>query len=104
MGIGGIGMSGIAEVLINLGYKITGSDVQSSISVNRLIDLGGSAVIGETIEWLGAEHLLENRAKSDKVKSKISKAVKERLTQSIELAVKIGAGLVVIDEIGSGLL
>ena len=42
---------------------------------DRLIDLGRSAVIGETIEWLGAEHLLENRAKSNKVKSKISKAV-----------------------------
>ena len=33
IGIGGSGMSGIAEVLINLGYEISGSDIQSSLSL-----------------------------------------------------------------------
>ena len=38
VGIGGIGMSGIAEVLANLGYTVTGSDVADSANVKRLRD------------------------------------------------------------------
>ncbi len=41
VGIGGIGMSGIAELLLNLGYKVTGSDIQSSDITQRLKSLGG---------------------------------------------------------------
>jgi UDP-N-acetylmuramate--alanine ligase len=40
VGIGGIGMSGIAEVLLNLGYQITGSDAKSTGVTNRLAGLG----------------------------------------------------------------
>ena len=36
IGIGGIGMSGIAEVLVNLGYKVQGSDAADSANVKRL--------------------------------------------------------------------
>jgi len=36
VGIGGIGMSGIAEVLLNLGYKVSGSDLKSSTVTHRL--------------------------------------------------------------------
>ena len=36
VGIGGIGMSGIAEVLLNLGYKITGSDMKKSETTHHL--------------------------------------------------------------------
>ena len=39
IGIGGIGMSGIAEVLCNLGYTVQGSDASESANVNRLRDL-----------------------------------------------------------------
>ena len=39
VGIGGIGMSGIAEVLVNLGYHISGSDVQNSETTARLQNL-----------------------------------------------------------------
>ena len=39
-GIGGIGMSGIAEILLNLGYQITGSDVKLSPITDRLASLG----------------------------------------------------------------
>ena len=46
VGIGGIGMSGIAEVLHNLGYEVQGSDVAESGNVQRLRDLGISVVIG----------------------------------------------------------
>ena len=40
VGIGGIGMCGIAEVLHNLGYTVTGSDLHDSATVQRLQDLG----------------------------------------------------------------
>ena len=40
VGIGGIGMSGIAEVLLNLGYKVSGSDLKSSPVTQRLAGLG----------------------------------------------------------------
>ena len=39
IGIGGIGMSGIAEVLLNLGYKISGSDLKDSEMLERLKNL-----------------------------------------------------------------
>lgn len=41
VGIGGIGMSGIAEVLLNLGYKVSGSDTKPSPITERLANLGG---------------------------------------------------------------
>ena len=40
VGIGGAGMSGIAEVLLNLGYEVSGSDVSDSPVVRRLRSLG----------------------------------------------------------------
>ena len=46
VGIGGIGMSGIAEVLANLGYRVTGSDVAESANVKRLRDKGVKVAIG----------------------------------------------------------
>jgi UDP-N-acetylmuramate--alanine ligase len=50
VGIGGIGMSGIAEVLANLGYSVTGSDVADSANVKRLCDKGVKVVIGHKAE------------------------------------------------------
>jgi UDP-N-acetylmuramate--alanine ligase len=46
VGIGGIGMSGIAEVLCNLGYTVTGSDVADSANVKRLREKGIKVAIG----------------------------------------------------------
>jgi UDP-N-acetylmuramate--alanine ligase len=42
VGIGGIGMSGIAEVLLNLGYKVTGSDIRATAITDRLEQLGAT--------------------------------------------------------------
>ena len=42
VGIGGIGMSGIAELLLNLGYKVSGSDIKRSDITDRLEQLGGT--------------------------------------------------------------
>jgi UDP-N-acetylmuramate--alanine ligase len=50
VGIGGIGMSGIAEVLLNLGYKVSGSDLRSSEITERLAGLGGEIFIGHARE------------------------------------------------------
>jgi UDP-N-acetylmuramate--alanine ligase len=46
VGIGGIGMSGIAEVLLNLGYRISGSDLKNSAVTQRLAALGASIFEG----------------------------------------------------------
>ena len=50
VGIGGIGMSGIAEVMLNLGYQIQGSDARESINTERLKRLGAKIYIGQKAE------------------------------------------------------
>jgi UDP-N-acetylmuramate--alanine ligase len=58
VGIGGIGMSGIAEILHNLGYKVQGSDVSESSNVARLRKLGIAVFIGHKPENLENAHVL----------------------------------------------
>lgn len=53
VGVGGIGMSGIAEVLRNLGFAVTGSDLRRSASVRRLESLGVSVRIGHHSDHVG---------------------------------------------------
>jgi len=53
IGIGGIGMSGIAEVLHNLGYDVQGSDMSDSANVKRLREKGIAVHIGHRAENLG---------------------------------------------------
>ena len=50
VGIGGIGMSGIAEVLLNLGYKVSGSDLKTSAVTQRLATLGATTFEGHRAE------------------------------------------------------
>ena len=52
VGIGGIGMSGIAEILLASGYKVSGSDVSDSQNVKKLRSLGGEIYIGHKAENL----------------------------------------------------
>ena len=52
VGIGGIGMSGIAEVLLNLGYQVQGSDLKASDITKRLERLGAKVFIGQKAENL----------------------------------------------------
>lgn len=58
VGIGGIGMSGIAEVMHNLGYKVQGSDAAESANVKRLRDLGIKVMVGQLAENLGDAQVL----------------------------------------------
>ena len=63
VGIGGIGMSGIAEVLVNLGYTVTGSDAADSANVKRLRDKGVTVAIGHKAENLdGADVVVVSSA------------------------------------------
>ena len=56
VGIGGIGMSGIAELLLNLGYKVSGSDISFSDITRRLESLGGIIFKGHSeAQILGAD-------------------------------------------------
>jgi UDP-N-acetylmuramate--alanine ligase len=67
VGIGGIGMSGIAEVLHNLGYRVQGSDLADGANVRRLTDLGIPVAIGHDAENLGATEVVvtSSAVKSD---------------------------------------
>jgi len=63
VGIGGIGMSGIAEVLLNLGYKVSGSDLKNSAVTQRLASLGASTFEGHRAENIaGAEVVVTSSA------------------------------------------
>jgi UDP-N-acetylmuramate--alanine ligase len=73
VGIGGIGMSGIAEVLVNLGYNVGGSDVQPTDTTARLQKIGAKVIIG---------HAAENIGNADVVV--ISTAVKENNPEVVE--------------------
>src|SRR2546425_12346162 len=53
VGVGGAGMSGIAEVLLTLGYHVTGSDLHESESVRRIRALGGTGFIGHAASHIG---------------------------------------------------
>ena len=63
VGIGGIGMSGIAEVLLNLGYKISGSDLKSSTVTQRLAALGAAIFEGHiAANVIGADVVVTSSA------------------------------------------
>ncbi len=58
VGIGGIGMSGIAEVLINLGFNVSGSDIKESEITDKLHKIGAKVDIGHNIENVRAVDVL----------------------------------------------
>lgn len=63
VGIGGSGMSGIAEVLLNLGYQISGSDLAHSAVTQRLQELGARIALGHQKEnVLGADAIVTSTA------------------------------------------
>ena len=63
VGIGGIGMSGIAELLLNLNYKVSGSDLRSSEITERLASLGGKVYEGHAAEQIaGADVVVVSSA------------------------------------------
>ena len=63
VGIGGIGMSGIAELLLNLGYQVSGSDLRQSDITRKLEQLGGTVHEGHHGKWVqGADVVVTSSA------------------------------------------
>jgi UDP-N-acetylmuramate--alanine ligase len=58
VGIGGIGMSGIAELLLNLGYQVSGSDLKRNVLTDRLAGLGGKIRIGHDAANINGAHVV----------------------------------------------
>src|SRR2546427_500279 len=58
VGIGGAGMSGIAEILLNLGYRVTGSDQRRNEAVERLEALGAKVFIGHEAGHVEGAHVV----------------------------------------------
>jgi UDP-N-acetylmuramate--alanine ligase len=81
VGIGGIGMSGIAEVLLNMGFPVSGSDLKASAVTDRLTKLGAKVSIGHRAEnVVGAEVVVTSSAIS-----RDNPEVKEAHSQRIAL-------------------
>ena len=76
VGIGGIGMSGIAEVLHNLGYSVQGSDIAESANVRRLRDSGIPVAVGHAAANLGAAQVVvtSTAVKADNPEVKAARA------------------------------
>ena len=63
VGIGGSGMSGIAEVLLNLGYTVSGSDLADNATTRRLASLGIHTYVGHAAEHIaGADAVVTSTA------------------------------------------
>lgn len=63
VGVGGIGMSGIAELLLNLGYQVSGSDLRESEITRKLSRLGGTIHASHDAKWLeGADVVVTSSA------------------------------------------
>lgn len=79
VGIGGIGMSGIAELLLNLGYQVSGSDLKLSDITKRLQDSGGTVFEGHVADQIsGADVVVVSSAIDD-----TNPEVKAALNQSV---------------------
>ncbi len=89
IGIGGIGMSGIAEILHNLGYKVQGSDVADGANVRRLQELGMKISIGHRAENLGDARVIviSSAVKADNPEVQ---AARERLLPVVRRAEMLG--------------
>ena len=58
VGIGGVGMSGIAEILLTLGYRVTGSDRRRNETVERLEQMGAKVFIGHEASHVEGAHVV----------------------------------------------
>jgi len=85
VGIGGIGMSGIAEVLHNLGYLVSGSDSRESETTRRLASLGVRVVIGHQAENLGEADVVVRSSAVGQENAEIA-AARQRLVPVIQRA------------------
>lgn len=66
VGIGGIGMSGIAEILLSLGYQVTGSDLNESAVTEKLKEIGATIYIGHEAKNINSQNVLVHTSAAKK--------------------------------------
>lgn len=79
VGIGGVGMCGIAEVLLNQGYQITGSDLRQSAITERLVGMGAKVFIGHDSENVEQADVLVVSTAIDENNPEIKSALERRV-------------------------
>ncbi|HEY7771856.1 MAG TPA: UDP-N-acetylmuramate--L-alanine ligase [Marinagarivorans sp.] len=79
IGIGGAGMSGIAEVLLNQGYEISGSDAKASLTTQRLANMGVNVFIGHDERNVAGVDVVVNSSAIDEHNAEISAARELRI-------------------------
>ena len=79
VGIGGIGMSGIAELLLNLGYKVSGSDLRRSDITDRLQSLGGRVFEGHNAGQIAGADVVVVSSAIDQTNPEVMAALKAAL-------------------------
>jgi len=79
VGIGGTGMSGIAEVLLNLGYTVSGSDLKAGNATRRLHDLGATIHIGHQAENIESAGVVVTSSAVDSSNIEIQTAHQQRI-------------------------
>lgn len=79
IGIGGIGMSGIAEVLLNLGYRVSGSDIVKSQTVEKLISKGAQIEIGHKKENISDTQIIVYSSAIDYENPEIVEALSKKI-------------------------
>ncbi|MCK5925706.1 MAG: UDP-N-acetylmuramate--L-alanine ligase, partial [Methylococcales bacterium] len=79
IGIGGTGMSGIAEVLLNLGYQVSGSDIKESTATERLKSQGISIYIGHYSKNIANVDVVVVSTAIDRENPEIKEAYQQRI-------------------------
>lgn len=79
IGVGGTGMSGIAEVLVNLGYKVAGSDIRASAVTRRLQARGIEVFIGHAADNIGAADVVVSSSAVDEQNPEVMAARQARI-------------------------
>ena len=79
VGIGGIGMSGIAEVLLNLGYRVSGSDVKRTAVTDRLEKLGGTIHEGHAASNIEGAHVIVTSTAVRSDNPEVTEAVRKQI-------------------------
>ena len=91
IGLGGIGMSGIAEIMLRLGYEVQGSDARASANVERLQSLGARVFVGHRAEQIaGASAVVYSSAiKPDNPEMAAARAARVPLVRRAEMLAEL---------------
>jgi UDP-N-acetylmuramate--alanine ligase len=79
VGIGGVGMGGIAEVLHNLGYRVSGSDIKDNPLARRLAGLGITVHIGHDARWVAGSDVVVVSSAVDAANPEVAEAHRRRI-------------------------